>query len=451
MPAQTLIHQQHANAKRNACANYKWQGNCGEPDWENYANTIFGLSASDRSGTSLALSPNGKHLAVGVSGADGTRGQVWTYRLKDGLWSATGIITGSVPAVGDFIGTSVDISDGGTRVIFGAPYSDSNKGYAEVYEFNGNTWNQLGNKLYGVNQAIILPKTGDYSGYAVAISGDGTRIAVSAPWAVLIPAFESGAIVTYEWTGVAWITYGSTMIRGPFFNSAFGYSIDLSTNGSKILFGIPSLSTPSSTTSSTPGYVQLWDASSGIWTQEINELGSVANGAFGYSVSINYSGNTITGGAPYATINGITNAGYVSVYRKNTSNVWNQYGTDIIGLQTSAKTGSSVSLSSDGNRIAVAYPVRTLAQPVNGFARTFHYRNNDWFQYGSDIENNPLQNNSDLRSLAISGDGYFLVTGRPLYDSQGVTESGEVNTYRLETTSEARCCPAVPIRRSIKC
>ena len=452
MPAQTLIHQQHASAKLNECADYNWQGNCGEQDWNDYANVISGGTAFDVLGFSVAMSPDGKHMAVGAPSASSNAGKVLMYQLKQGLWLATGIINGIT--AGDEFGYAVDISDDGIRVIIGAPKTNTNTGYAEVYEFDGSNWYIVGVPLYGVNPSVVPggPTSGDYSGLSVAISGDGTRVAVGAPYVSLDGGLFSGGAVTYEWDGSAWNTYGKDMIVGPFDNSALGYALALSQDGSQVLIGIPSLANISDTSSTTPGYMQLLELVSGSWVfPGVTQIGSVANGAFGFSVAINGSGNTITGGAPYATVNGLVGAGYASVFRKDRAGTWTQRGSDIVGLQSPATAGVSVSLSTSGNRIAVAYPVSAPGQPVNGFARVHQYSGGIWSQIGSDIENVPTENNSGVRSVALSGSGDLLITGRPLYNSDGETFSGAAYTYRLETTSEARCCPAVPIRRPIRC
>jgi hypothetical protein len=375
------------------------------------------------------------------------------YQLQNQVWVSTGTITGAV--VGGAAGYSVDISDDGTRVIFGSPNASENTGFAEVYEYDGANWNKIGVSLSGVNPAIVTPDSGDYSGFAVAISGDGTRVAVGAPYVVVTTGIgiSTGGAVTYEWDGAAWNTYGDVMIVGPFANSALGYALSLSQDGSQVLLGIPSLANINDTSSTTPGYIQLFELDSGSWSQETMQIGSVANGAFGFSVSISDSGNTIAGGAPYATVNSLSDAGYTSVYRKNSAGTWSQRGTDIVGLQSPAEAGVSISLSSSGSRIAVTYPVGAPGQPVNGFSRVFQFRNNTWSQIGSDIENVPTENKSGAPSVALSGAGDLLITGRPLYNSDGILFSGAVYTYRLETISpaQARCCPAIPIRRPVRC
>jgi len=457
MPAQTLIHEQHANAKRNACADYKWQGTCGggngSLDWTDYANVLSGTASSDLFGSSVAISPNGKHMAVGVPQIGSGTGEVNMYQLQNHAWVSTGTISG--PVVGGATGYSVDISDDGTRVIIGSPNANANTGFAEVYEYDGVNWNMLGVSLPGVNPGVVAPGSGDYSGLAVAISGDGTRVAVGAPYVVVIAGVSTGGAVTYEWDDnvSVWNTYGAAMIVGPFADSALGYALSLSQDGSQVLVGIPSLANINDTSSTTPGYIQLFELDSGSWSQETVQIGSVAGGAFGFSVSLSDSGNTIAGGAPYATVNSLSSAGYTSVYRKNLSGIWTQQGSDIVGLQSPAQAGVSISLSSSGGRIAVAYPVEDSGQPVNGFGRVFQFRDNTWSQIGSDIENVPTENNSNVRSVALSGAGNLLITGRPLYNSDGNLFSGAVYTYRLESISpaQARCCPAVPVCRPVRC
>lgn len=442
MPAQTLVHQQQAGAKRNACDNYKWQGNCGEPEWVEYADAIFGLSASDRAGTSLALSPNGKHLAVGVPELAGATGEVQMYQLRNNAWVSTGTISGA--AVGDAAGYSVDISDDGTRVIFGAPFGSSNTGYAEVYEYDGANWAILGGKLYGADGAFA-PGAGDYSGWAVAISGDGTTIIVGAP------GYNSnvGAATVYEWNigTLAWDRVDTTQ-TGTL--TTFGYSVSISQDGSGFAIGQPGLNNVTDTAGGTNmGDAYYYTNISGTITQTVIYTALTVGDGFGLSLAVNDSGNTLVIGAPYTTVDSNVNAGQVSVYRKNNAGIWNGLPPAISGDQANLGVGFRVSINSGGRRIAITYPV--IGGASNGFARVFRYRSDTWSQIGSDIENVPDENNSGIQSLALSGSGDFLVTGRPLYNSGGITESGEVNTYRLETISEARCCPAVPIRRPVKC
>merc|ERR1711981_204759 len=77
-------------------------------------------------------------------------------------------------------------------------------------------------------------------------------------------------------------------------------------------------------------------------------MGESAWDGFGISVSLSSDGNTLAVGA-----DGNDYSGQVKVYRVNSSNKWIQLGSDIDGESAGDYFGSSVSLSSDGKTLAV--------------------------------------------------------------------------------------------------
>lgn len=448
MPAQTLIHQQQASAKRNTCDNYNWQGNCGEADWADYANVLAGDAAFDLFGVSLAMSPNGKYLAVGEYGDANFTGKLNTYQLKSGMWSATGIITGAT--IGDGAGYSTGISDDGTRVIVGSPFANSYEGFAKVYEYDGANWNQIGATLYGVDGGgAFTPAANDYSGWAVAISGDGTTVIVGAPgWNSTV-----GAATLYEWnTGtLAWDRIDTTQ-TGTL--TTFGYAVSVSQDGSDFAIGQPGLNNVTDTSGgANMGEAYSYTNIGGTITQTDIYTNLTVGDGFGLSLALNGPGNTLVIGAPYTTVGGLTNAGTAVVYHKNRAGVWNGRPPAISGDHTNTGAGFRVAIDTTGNRIAIAYPMKLVGggvQAINGYSRVFKYRSNTWRQFGSDIANDPTTlGNTRIFATQLSGNGNMLVIGRP--DTVLGAAIGNVYTYRLETTSEARCCPAIPIRRPVKC
>jgi hypothetical protein len=73
----------------------------------------------------------------------------------------------------------------------------------------------------------------------------------------------------------------------------------------------------------------------------------------GWSVSMSADGNVIAIGAPYNDGNGYY-AGHVRVYEWNvTASDWSQRGTDIDGEAERDQSGGSVSMSADGNVVAI--------------------------------------------------------------------------------------------------
>ena len=79
-------------------------------------------------------------------------------------------------AAGDYSGFSVSLSSDGTKVAIGAPYNDGtgiSAGHVRVYVWNENGWQQRGADIDGEAE-------GDRSGRSVSLSSDGTRVAVGA-------------------------------------------------------------------------------------------------------------------------------------------------------------------------------------------------------------------------------------------------------------------------------
>ena len=139
---------------------------------------IDGEAAGDRLGWSVAMSGDGSRIAIGAYGSDGNgsgAGHVRVYTLIDGTWTQTGLdIDGE--AADDGSGWSVAMSGDGSRIAIGAYGSDGNgsdAGHVRVYTLINGTWTRTGVDIDG-------EAAGDYSGSSVTMSGDGSRIAIGA-------------------------------------------------------------------------------------------------------------------------------------------------------------------------------------------------------------------------------------------------------------------------------
>ena len=69
----------------------------------------------------------------------------------------------------------VSLSSDGTIVAIGAQSHDGVKGTTRIYAWNGSAWVKRGSDIDG-------EAAGDRSGTSVSISGDGTTIAIGAPY-----------------------------------------------------------------------------------------------------------------------------------------------------------------------------------------------------------------------------------------------------------------------------
>ena len=131
-------------------------------------------------------------------------------------------------------------------------------------------------------------------------------------------------------------------ITGEDSNDYFGYSVSISATGDTIVVG-------AYRANSQTGYAKVYKNISGTWTQQGAKItGEATYDYFGCSVSISASGDAVVVGAYGAN----SDTGYAKVY-KNISGTWTQQGATITGETTGDYFGYSVSINSTGDTIIV--------------------------------------------------------------------------------------------------
>jgi flagellin-like hook-associated protein FlgL len=104
--------------------------------WNQVGDAILGSADSDLSGDSVALSGDGKTVAIGAKdhddGANGNAGQVRVYHNENGIWTLVSTHTGS--AGEDKLGVSVALSDDGRTLAAGAWQTASDEGYVRAFQ-----------------------------------------------------------------------------------------------------------------------------------------------------------------------------------------------------------------------------------------------------------------------------------------------------------------------------
>ena len=132
-------------------------------------------------------------------------------------------------AAGDYSGESVAMSSDGNRIAIGAPYNDgndSNSGHVRVYDYSNGSWSQVGSDIDG-------EATSDQSGYFVAMNSDGSRIAIGAPYNDGNDS-NSGHVRVYDYSNGSWSQVGSD-IDGEASYDQSGWSVAMSSDGSELL------------------------------------------------------------------------------------------------------------------------------------------------------------------------------------------------------------------------
>ena len=121
-------------------------------------------------GRSIQLSDDGNVMVIGMPSEDNASDEKsYIYRRSGSTWSLDETLQKSLPQTGtDDFGFSVALSGDGTVAVIGAPGSNNFAGSITIFSESGTSWPE---------EQVIVGAANTQSGYCVAISGDGTRIA----------------------------------------------------------------------------------------------------------------------------------------------------------------------------------------------------------------------------------------------------------------------------------
>ena len=291
------------------------------------------------------LDPSGMSVIVGAEQSGPTNTFTGKVRIYD--WDSVGSswIQRGQDIVGDesdWFGTSLAFGSDNTSIIVGAkdaPYTlDDGQGYIKVYSWNGSTWIQKGNTVKGLD-------LGDRFGRSVAMSNSNNTIVVGASqeWGIN----ELGYVCVYDWDslGSSWIQRGSvipgdvSLITGDTIYLAFGSSVSIDYTGNTIIIG-----------DRLNAVVYTWDDSD--WVQKGSSFEGFDYHYFGKSVAMNFDGNIISIGSSRSNYN-LFDQGIVQTYKWEVSD-WVQIGSDILGAGSFFYWGENIDIDSLGNRIIVS-------------------------------------------------------------------------------------------------
>lgn len=292
---------------------------------------------------------------------------------------------------GEDTGRSLAISGDGTTLAIGAPRFNNVKGQVRVYRINNSNWEQIGDSINGEQDNDLL-------GMSVSLSKNGNILGIG------IPGFNSnkGKVMIYKLIGSNWVQLGSNIV-GDSASDYFGLSISLSDNGN--IIGIGTLN----------GNPKVYNYNGSIWTQ----LGSNLDNK-GWSVSISGNGLIFSIG----NISNDSPKGRVKIYNYN-GTIWEQRGNNLNGNQENDEFGYSVSISTNGNYIVIG--ARGNIVENKGYFKVFKY-DNSWEQIGSKVNGHF---NYFGFSVSISDDGKTVGVGAP-YDEPNGNRSGNAFIYNYD-------------------
>ena len=271
---------------------------------------------------------------------------------------------------------------------------------------------------------------GENFGGSISLDMHGDRVAVGDPKNDGTGT-DAGHVQVYEYSSGSWSQLGAD-IDGEAAGDLFGGSVSMSHNGNRVAIGAEendgrTLEEGADRVYNNVGHVRVYEYSGGSWSQVGADIDGKTNGDHtGVSVSMDLDGDRVAIGSPD---NG---EGFVRVYEYSGGS-WSQLGADIDGEAAGDLFGISVSLDSDGDRVAIGAEENDGGGSNAGHARVYEYSGGSWSQLGADIDG---ESAGDLFGNAVSIDslGSHVAIGAEENDGGG-SNAGHARVYEYSSGS----------------
>ena len=350
--------------------------------WVQLGEDILGVGLGDMFGSSVSLSSAGNILAVGAFGDWQDRpAYVRVFELKgDSIrsnWHQLGQdIDGEsfgLQGLGDSFEVEifVSLSDDGRTLAVGSNTNNANGTMSyniRVYqnEGAGSNWTQLGQN-FEIGSAI------ETQGLSVSLSADGSALAIGSMH-VTGSGNYTGRMSVYDTDGSSWRQLGKVIECYPI-SYDWGLSVAISTHGNIVAIGAPAGLEEGDMAgyATVYHYTEVDGPTSGSWRRRGQKIHGEAPGDnFGKSVSLSEDGKTLAVGAISNDGCG-ESSGHVRIYKidDDPGSNWTQLGQDIDGKASYDNSGFSVSLSADGETVAIGSVWNSDNGDYSGHVRVF--------------------------------------------------------------------------------
>ncbi|WP_117003302.1 DUF4347 domain-containing protein, partial [Cysteiniphilum litorale] len=421
---------------------FEW--NSGASQWQQIGSDIDGEFADDNFGSWVSLNIDGTRLAASAYFSDGNGADSGSVRLFD--WNATtsqweqfGVnINGE--AAGDEFGLPLALNANGDRLVVGAKNNDSNgsnSGHIIVYEVINDqdapilVSNQGSATLTQVGGDITGDNSNINVGSAVASNIDGSIVAISDANNA-INAINAGRVRVYRDNNGTWELMGQAILGTVAYDQLGANGISLSADGLTLSIGVQYSDSPATDA----GRVDVYSFNGSSWVLKGNSiLGENLSDYAGYSVSLSADGNRVAVGA-YGDDTGTNNRGSVRIYEYNSStNSWIKMGSNLLGdiSSTSDYFGISVALSADGTIVAAGGKYYDQGATDRGHVKVYQWNGSSWSQLGTDLIGT-LTNDTFGGSVSLSADGLTLAVGAE-FANRAFTYQGEVKIFNWNGSS----------------
>lgn len=198
-------------------------------------------------------------------------------------------------------------------------------------------------------------------------------------------------------------------------NDKLGFSTYFSDNGNILAIGCANANNNS-------GLVRVFEYDNSNWTQLGADINAEASSdLFGRSVALSNTGTRLAAGGIHNDGNGLR-SGHARIFDWN-GTAWVQVGADIDGLNAGDWFGMGISLSNDGNTIAIS--------TLKDYIIIFEWNGTAWVQKGSSIVK---VGQTVGNGVCLSADGTIVALSVPTSDSNSLTQNGSISIYQWNGT-----------------
>jgi cysteine-rich repeat protein len=435
------------------------------------SNDIFGSHvALSADGSTMVVAADGEDsAATGINGnqADNTAqnaGAVYVFIRSGTIWQQQAYIKPSNTGALDSFSFSLALSADGSTLAVGAFAEDSSAtgingnqasdastdaGAVYVFTRSGTTWSQ---------QAYVKASNtnaGDEFGFSVALSSDGSTMAVGAihedSSATGINgnqtndlASNSGAVYVFTRSGTTWSQQAYVKASNTEAGDAFGSDVALSSDGATLAVGADGEDSAATgvngnqadNSAGGSGAAYIFTRSAGVWSQQAYVKASNPNSGddFGHDLVLSSDGSTLAVGASLEAsaatgINGnqadnsATFAGAAYVFARSGATWSQQAYVKASNTNAGDRFGISLALSSNGSQLAVGAPLESgsttgingdqtnNAASDAGAAYRFVRSGSTWSQSAYVKASNTGMNDEFGFSVALTADGSAMAVG----------------------------------------
>jgi len=359
--------------------------------------------------------------------------------FSDWVWSEEtegGPLLQGAPSTDQRFGQSIALSEDGQVMVVGAPDASDNTGIVRIYEWRDGSWIS-GGSLFGRNE-------GDQFGYALALSADGRVLAVSEPTYNGSAGDKTGNIRTYIYSPFGYISMAQD-IEGEDPTDQFGIDIALSSDGRRMAVGAPYGTSSQSKTNGGKSRLVSGTARVFEWSVEEKEwitIGNRSSGTpligtsdldwFGRSIDLNEDGSLLCVGAPRNAEYG----GYVQCFEEeernekkisdSTATQWKKVGGMIRNQDGITKHdddfGASIRVSRDPtgtrHRVAIGAPGKNSRNALEvGHAVVYEFNpsaaERGWIRLGKKVLTSESSGDDFQMGFSLDFHEDLLVVGIP--------------------------------------